>query len=253
MPVRSRLPAFLVALVVAVVAACGGDGGQQESPGGEALGGNAKVTTLARASIESQAPETAAWNAWRVELQPGEKLEHRHAFSTVYAEEGPHTLAVGSETETIDREGGAIVTDGQTHTHRAGDEASVFWDVLLAEPGTELTGASGAERVFETEPLEGIPQRAEVAFLDVVLPPGGKTTVHSHPGPETIYVTNGPFEYQNGIEGSTTVDEGDVKSIPPSTPVQKRNPGEGEPRFLSWFVVDPSKEFAPPAEFESSG
>lgn len=265
MPMRGRLSMLLVALVVPVVAGCGDGGGDQASPGGGqgqteqpgggggALGGTAKVSTLARAPVESQAPDTAAWNAWRVELQPGEELQHSHAFSTVYAQQGLHALEVGSETKSIEPEGGAIVTDGQTHTHRAGDEPSIFWDVLLAKPGTELPDAQNAERIFETEPLEGIPQEAEVAFLDVVLPPGGETTTHTHPGPETIYITNGPFEYQNGIEGSATVNQGDLKSIPPDTAVQKRNPGEGKPRFLSWFVVDPSKEFAPPTKFESSG
>ncbi len=267
MTIGPRLAAVLLALVVPSLAGCGDDSsGQQGSASGQAdteqsggggggdgaLGGNAKVTTLARAPIRSQPPDTAAWNAWRVELQPGDKVEHSHAFSTVYAQEGAHMLTVGSEQKTIKPQGGAIVTDGQTHTHQAGDKPSIFWDVLLAKPGTDLPAASGAERIFETEPLEGIPQQAEVAFLDVVLPPGGKTTVHSHPGPETIYITNGPFEYQNGIEGSTTVQEGDLKSIPPDTAVQKRNPGDGKPRFLSWFIVDPSKKFAPPTNFESS-
>lgn len=261
---RRAWAAFLAVVLLAI--GCGDDGGEQEGPGGRsttkqepsnggdgALGGNAMVGTLARAPVESPPPGDAAWNAWRVELEPGEKVEHEHPFSTVYAEQGAHTLTVGSEEEEVDAEGGAIVGAGQVHVHEATDERSVFWDVLLAEPGAELPGAQGAERVFETEPLDGVPDQAEVAFLDVVLPPGGQTTVHTHPGPETIYVTNGPFDYQNGIEGTTTVDAGDLKSIPPDTPVQKRNPGDGKPRFLSWFVVDPAKEFAPPAEFDSSG
>ena len=274
MPLAKRLSAVLVALVVPISAGCGADSAEQPSGGGSqsttressgatqanngqsgggALGGNAKVGTLARAAIESEPPDAAAWNAWRVELEPGRKLRHTHAFSTIYAEQGSHTLTVGSDTKTIEAEGGAIVIAGQAHTHEAGDQGSTFWDVLLAEPGTDLPNAPNAERVFETDQLEGIPEQAEVAFLDVVLPPGGQTTVHTHPGPETIYITDGPFQYENGIEGATTVDDGDVKSIPPNTAVQKRNPGDGRPRFLSWFIVDPAKEFAPTTNFESSG
>lgn len=259
-----RTSAVLLAVALLAAVGCGDDGAGPQSSGGQsptkdessnggegALGGTAMVGTLARAPVGSRPPDDAAWNALRVELQPGQKVEHEHPFSTVYAERGAHTLTVGSQDEVIEAGGGAIVASGQAHVHEATDEPSVFWDVLLTEPGAQLPGVPGAERVFATEPLEGLPEQAEVAFLDVVLPPGGQTTVHSHPGPETIYVTNGPFDYQNGIEGTTKVDAGALKSIPPDTPVQKRNPGDGEPRFLSWFIVDPSKEFAPPTEFDA--
>lgn len=259
-------PVSLACLLALAALGCGeGRGGQEggqaktgkepSSDGGGkgALGGNAKVGSLASAAIESEPPPDAAWNALRVKLAPGERLEHKHAFSTVYAQEGTNTLTVDSKAKEIKAKGGAIVQNGERHVHEAKDEPSVFWDVLLDEPGTQLPSVERAERVFETEPLQGIPEQAKVAFLDVVLPPGGgKTTVHTHPGPETIYITDGPFEYQNGIEGSSTVDDGDVKSIPPNTPVQKRNPGDGKPRFLSWFIVDPSKDFAPAAEFSST-
>ncbi len=261
-----RVLAPTISVLVSVVAACGDEGGDARSSGGgqgttkgsggggAALGRNAKVGSLARAPLESEPPANAGWVAWRVTLQPGTQVEHEHAFSTVYAQDGVHTLTVDARRDRIEPEGGAIVQSSRRHVHAATDEPSVFWDVLLAAPGTELPGAPRAERVFQTEPLEGIPRQAEVAFLDVVLPPrGGQTTVHTHPGPETIYVTNGPFEYQNGIEGSTTVEDGEHKSIPPSTPVQKRNPGDGKPRFLSWFIVDPSQDFAPSSEFDSSG
>jgi quercetin dioxygenase-like cupin family protein len=268
MLVLRRMSAVLGALLVLAVG-CGDDGAEQQASGGQtatkgessdgagaALGGNARVGTLARAPLASPPPDDAGWNAFRVTLRRGEKVEHEHGFSTVYAEEGAHRLTVGSgQEEEIKPKGGAIAQAQTRHVHEAPEDArSVFWDVVLAEPGAELPGVRGAERVFETEPLEGIPEQAEVAFLEVVLPPGGgQTTVHTHPGPETIYVTSGPFEYENAIEGSTTVNDGDLKSIPPNTGVQKRNPGGGTPRFLSWFIVDPSKEFAPPTEFDSGG
>lgn len=249
----ARLAAVLVALAGAAATGCGDDRGEQQLPGGE-LGGNAKVVTLARAPLGSRPSGASAWNAWRVELAPGDKLQHTHALSTVYAEKGPHSLKIASDKKTLKPEGGAIVAAGRPHTHEAGDEPSIFWDVLLDTPGAKLPKAVDAKRVFETERLEGIPEQAEVAFLEVILAPrGGQTTVHTHPGPETIYVTSGPFKYQNAREGSSTVDDGDVKSIPPATPVQKRNPRSGRSRFLSWFIVDPAKDFAPASEFPSSG
>ncbi len=87
-------------------------------------------------------------------------------------------------------------------------------------------------------------------FVDVVLPPnGGQTSIHTHPGPETIYVRAGPFEYQNALHGTETVQVGNVRSLPPGTPVQKRNPGSQEAAFLTLFVVDPNQPLAPEASF----
>lgn len=37
--------------------------------------------------------------------------------------------------------------------------------------------------------------------------------------------------------------------IPPGTPVQKRNPFKRPAVFLSWFLVDPDRPFAPKARF----
>ncbi len=242
-----HLSTALVASVLVALAACGGEGGE-DRPGGGALGGDAKVVTLARAPLGSPPPARAGWTAWRVTLEPGKQLEHEHALATVYAEAGAHLLTVDGRPTRIKQEDGEIVQRGRRHVHAATDEPSVFWDVVLAAPGAARP-ATTARRVFDTGPLDGIPPRAEVAFLDVAVPPGGQTTVHTHPGPETIYVTDGPFDYQNGIEGITRLDDGDLKSIPPNTAVQKRNPGTGRARFLSWFIVDPSKDFAPSAEF----
>lgn len=266
----SRARALAIASAVGLLLGGCNDDGQNGAPaGGEApgttemggrddgeLGGSADVAVLARAPLESTPPPGAAWNAVRVRLAPGERIEHAHAFSTVYAEEGEHLLTVASgEVRRVPKEGGAAVQAQTPHVHAApADRPSVFWDVLLAEPGVELPGAPDSERVFETEPLEGIPDEAQVAFVEAVLPArGGRTTVHTHPGPETIYVTDGPFEYENGIEGTSTVEAGAVRSIPPGTPVQKRNPGERDARFISWFVVDPAERFAPPAELPSGG
>jgi quercetin dioxygenase-like cupin family protein len=83
-----------------------------------------------------------------------------------------------------------------------------------------------------------------------VPPRGGRTTVHTHPGPEFIYMTRGRIEYENALVGTRRLGPGGAEAIPPGTPVQKRNPYEREAVFLSWFLVDPDKPFAPEAEFE---
>jgi quercetin dioxygenase-like cupin family protein len=84
----------------------------------------------------------------------------------------------------------------------------------------------------------------------VILPPrGGLTTVHTHPGTEFIYMTEGRIDYENALVGVKRLGPGGAEAIPPDTPVQKRNPYRREAVFLSWFLVDPGEPFAPEAEF----
>ncbi len=125
-------------------------------------------------------------------------------------------------------------------------------EIRLAVPGT--APQTGATRVFASPALEGVPGgTVNLQFVDVVLPAnGGQTSIHTHPGPETIYVRAGPFEYQNALHGTETVQVGDVRSLPPSTPVQKRNPSGQEAAFLTLFVVDPNQPLAPEASFATT-
>ncbi|PLS78515.1 MAG: hypothetical protein CYG59_18125 [Chloroflexi bacterium] len=83
----------------------------------------------------------------------------------------------------------------------------------------------------------------------VILPPPGCAT---HPGPETIYVRAGPFEYHNALHGTETVQVGDVRALPPGTPVQKRNPSSQAAAFLTLLVVDPNQPLAPEASFDTT-
>jgi quercetin dioxygenase-like cupin family protein len=104
--------------------------------------------------------------------------------------------------------------------------------------------------VFESEPLQGIPANPVASFLSVRAPArGGQTTVHTHPGPEFIYLLSGQIDYQNALIGTRRMRPGDAEGIPPDTPVQKRNPYAKDAVFLSWFLVDPDKPFAPATRF----
>ena len=90
-------------------------------------------------------------------------------------------------------------------------------------------------------------------FVSVVLPPGGETIVHTHPGPEFIYQLSGRIDYQNAdalIEGMTA---GGAESIADGVAVQKRNPFMQSAEFLSWFLVDPEQPFATAARFDGDG
>lgn len=251
--------ATLVGAALAV-GGCGGDSDVAEStptptPGAErdaggALGGGAATATLASVEDVAVPTGTLAWVASEVTLEPGQELAHRHSPSTVYAHAGDHRLDVAGTGRTLAEGEGAAVAADTAHVHAAPTGSrSVFWEVRLAEPGSPLPGAPEAEQLFESEPLEGIPDSPSLRFIRVDLPPGAETSVHTHPGPEFIYGTEGRFTYENGLEGERAFGPGDLAGIPPGTAVQKRNNTDQEAVFLSWFLVDPEESFAPSAEF----
>jgi quercetin dioxygenase-like cupin family protein len=253
-PLRAQALAFAIAPLLGLLAACGDDsGGELESgdrgAGVGALGGSAETETLARTRLERRPPGALAWVAHEVRLAPGQAIEHEHELAFAYGRRGEHTLSGGGD-ETLTEGRGAAVPAGKPHRHAA-DEAAVLWEIRLAHPGAAAPpGARGARRVFESEPLEGIPDRPVASLIEVTVPPrGGRTTVHTHPGPEFIYQLSGEIDHQNAIVGTKRLGPGGAEGIPPDTAVQKRNPYPDPASFLSLFLVDPDQPFAPKADF----
>ncbi len=212
--------------------------------GGDALGAKAKLTPLEQQDA-SNLRGPLAWVAHEAKLNQAVTHSHERAF--IYAADGSTTFSVGGGTFTL-REGQAgWVGEGSTHTHSSG----AFWEIRLATPGADAPeGLEGAERVFESEALQELPTgMAQLKFVLVEVPTGGQTSVHTHPGPEFIYVTRGDIDYQNAIIGSKGMGIGDSATLPANTAVQKRNPEGETAAFLTFFVVDPSKPLAPEASF----
>ena len=277
----------LIALIAAIfLVACGGGGTSvtavaptltgpsvagEISMGGAALGGNASTTLLAQAQLEDVSNAPLAWMTHRWELGAGESLNHSHPFAFVYAEHGPHKLTaeqtitqvfaedthstLGSKetiVSTLAEGEGAAVMAGPDHLHEAPDGPSTFWETRLDYPDYILSGPN-VETVFVSPVMEGIPDNALAVFVLVEVPPGGETSVHTHPGPELIYQLTGVIDYQNGLIGVRQMTPGDVEGIPPVISVQKRNPSGETAAFLSWFLVDPNQPFASPAAFKDIG
>lgn len=240
---RRRLPVLLAALLLASCQM--GDG--MDNGMGMGLGDSAETVTLAEGTL---AQLTAGGLVWAVYQATGnDRIEHVHAGGFVYALDGPHTLTLEGEERTL-AEGEALFLEfGADHSHHDGN----FWDVTLATLQPEGAPAvAGAESVFVSDRLEGIPAPpVRVFFIEVALPgSGGQTAAHSHPGPEFIYVTDGPIEYQTALAETEQLADGDHRALAADTAVQKRNPRPERARFLSWFVVDPDRPFASEAEFD---
>jgi quercetin dioxygenase-like cupin family protein len=239
-------PQVAALAAASLLAACGDDSGDAEDRGASVggLGGSARVDTLARTTLASRPPGRLAWIA---DETPGGSVTHSHELAFVYARRGSHTLRKAGTERTIEEGRGAALRASMRHTHEGDGTA---WEIRLARPGAARDAGAG-RRVFESEPLEGIPAPAEAHFLAVTVPPrGGRTTVHSHPGPELIYQLSGRIDYQNALVGTKPLGPGGLEGIPPDTAVQKRNPHSRPAVFLAWFLVDPNRPFAPKASFE---
>jgi quercetin dioxygenase-like cupin family protein len=223
-------------VAAALLAGCGG-GDEDEGMRG-ALGGSAGTQTLARERLEALPPGPLAWVANELVLDSGERMERGDGPGFVYVRRG--TLGDLGAGEAAARDGtGSLV---------AGPDGAAAWDIRLAAPGS---GNEVGRRVFESARLEGIPDRPLASMIEVRLPPrGGRTTVHTHPGPEFIFMTEGRIDYQNALVGTRRLGPGGAEAIPPDTAVQKRNPYRREAAFLSWFLVDPDEPFAPGSEFQ---
>ena len=244
-----------VAALGVLAAACAGCGGKADppTPGDErgagvgALGGGAEVNTLARTRLRERPRGELGWVADELRLAPGEEVEHAHELAFAYARRGAPRV----DGEALPPGAGAAIEPGVRHTHAAADEGSVLWEVRLAAPDSPPPrGAARVRRVFESDVLEGVPELAAASFLEVTVPPrGGQTTVHTHPGPESILQLSGRIDYQNAIMGTKRLRPGATEAIPPGTAVQKRNPFAEPATFLSWFLVDPDRPFAPQASF----
>jgi quercetin dioxygenase-like cupin family protein len=204
------------------------------------LGAGARVETLARARLPARPSGDLAWIASELRLAPGESVAHEHEAAFVYVRRG--------SSSGLDEGEGAWLPGGRRHVHRAQDGAATIWEIRLARPGSPPP--EGERPVFESDPLEGFPQPAALSFLEVEVPPrGGRTTVHTHPGPELIYQLSGRIDYENALIGERRLGPGGLEGIPPETAVQKRNPFANPAVFLSWFAVDPDRPFAPRASF----
>ena len=237
-------PLLLAVLAAALVIGSAVGTVNAQDMGGDALGAKAKLTPLAQQDA-SGLEGPLAWIAH--EASVSEPVTHSHERSFIYAADGATTFSVDGNTFTLEEGQAGWVSEDATHTHSSGS----FWEIRLTAPGTGAPeGLEDAERVFESETLQGLPEgNAQLKLVLVEVPTGGQTSVHTHPGPEFIYVTRGDIDYENAIIGSKEMGVGDSATLPENTAVQKRNPEGEQAAFLTLFVVDPSVPLAPEATF----
>jgi quercetin dioxygenase-like cupin family protein len=78
-------------------------------------------------------------------------------------------------------------------------------------------------------------------------PPGSKTSVHSHPGSEAIYILSGEVTIKWPDHTDVVAAGGSLAGQPPHTPMEATSTGDEALVELIMFVVDASQDFSKPA------
>ena len=122
------------------------------------------------------------------------------------------------------------------------------WLVTL---GPKNASTAGGKKVAEIGPL---PRITAAEYLLRVTnsggPPGAKTSVHTHPGPEAFYVLVGRMGQRTPHGVAYAEANQSLNGHGADTPMQVFNAGNTELDQIVMFVVDASRPFSEPATFE---
>jgi quercetin dioxygenase-like cupin family protein len=122
-----------------------------------------------------------------------------------------------------------------------------FGKVWLYAIAEQQWRPSGGEHVITLGPLELRQGRRYTAhYVEAVFPPGMKTTVHRHPGPEASYVVEGA-ECVETPNGKVVSRAGEGAVVGDGVPMQLHNPGPGTRRAVALILHDTSHHWSAPA------
>lgn len=191
-------------------------------------------------------PAGAYWASQEVVIEGLQRVAHQHGLEFIYAVQGDAAVVIGGQTTRIPQGTAATVPAGTTHTHISPGGSSRIAAFQLA-PGEATWGDLTVLRARRTGVLEGYRSGSQYArLLEVRLQPLSQTAVHTHPGPETFFVLEGPIVVQ--VEGKLTMLlRGDLFALAGDTVLQARYiGGTGQGRFLALFVVADGAPFSTP-------
>lgn len=95
------------------------------------------------------------------------------------------------------------------------------------------------------EKVEGMPtvQTQAVRVLTATIEPGGKTPLHTHRFPVTVYILDGAFTLEMGGGDAKVLKAGESMVEPPGTKMTGYNKGNEPMKVVIFYVSDPGTPF----------
>jgi len=189
-------------------------------------------------------------NVLDVPQQPAASTQHAHIAGFVFVASGIHRLVI-QNGETKDSQPGQAVFVGQdvVHTHANPGTAPNEW-YFIALRNTNARSAAptfpGQSTLYESPdlPANALLAGKYVEQLNLVtLEKGGRTPSHKHGGVEMVIVLDGTVQVRAaGQAQALTKGKGGV--IAPNTILQATNVGDGQAKFLAFFVTPEGADFS---------
>jgi len=253
-----RSTAFGVGLAI-IVSSCGGAAAPSPSASPAAAAGTAPKpqdavgfvsTKLADGPLDVLPTLPLFINVLDVPQPPASPIQHAHIAGFVYAVTGVHQLTIQTSAAQDVKPGEAAFVPGNVaHTHaNPGTTASEWYFMGLRNTGAR-TGTPlfpGQTTLYETPDLlvTAFPAGKYVEQLNVTtLEKGGRTASHKHGGVEVFVILDGTLSLRVAGQ-SQTLTKGKGAVVLPNTTLQATNTGDGQVKWLAYFVTLESAPFS---------
>jgi quercetin dioxygenase-like cupin family protein len=253
------------ALAVILAAACGGTAAPSPSPAPRSSSPAASAaatpkaadavgftsTKLADGPLPVLPPLPLYINVLDVPQPPAASTQHAHLAGFVYAVAGVHRYVLQGGATTDSQPGqGVFVAQDAVHTHANPGTIPNQW-YFIALRNTNARSAAmpfpGGTILYESAdlPASALPAGKYVEQLNVItLEKGGRTASHKHGGVEMLVILDGTVQLRVAGQSAQTLTKGKAAVVAPSTILQATNTGDGQAKFLAFFVTAEGAEFS---------
>jgi len=190
-------------------------------------------------------------NVLDVPQPPAASTQHAHLAGFVYAVAGVHRYVLQGGATTDSQPGQAVfVAQDAVHTHANPGTVPNQWYFIALRNTNARSAANpfpGGSTLYESAdlPANALPVGKYVEQLNVVtLENGGRTASHKHGGVEMLIVLDGTIQLRVAGQPAQTLTKGKGAVVPPSTILQATNTGDGQAKFLAFFVTAEGAEFS---------
>jgi len=254
-----RSSAFAFGLTI-LASACGGTAAPSPSPSPAAAASPTPKaqdavgfvsTKLADGPLDTLPTLPLFINVLDVPQPPASPIMHAHIAGFVYAVNGVHQLTIqGSAAQDVKPGDAAFVPGNVVHTHaNPGTTPNEWYFMGLRNTGAR-TGTPlfpGQITLYETPdlPATAFPAGKYVEQLNATtLEKGGRTASHKHGGVEIFVILDGTVTLRVVGQQAQTLTKGKGAFVPPNTTLQVTNTGDGQAKWLAYFVTLDSAPFS---------